>query len=82
MITEAQAKVFRKLYVKTVNQDHVEAWARNLEHKQASPIIGKIRVLKRDLALSDPDTFTEIQNWGREQIKKLGYIERPTNPSL
>lgn len=82
MLSENQAKVFRKLYVKTANQDHVEKWAKNLGGAQASPIIGRIIKLNYNMATSRPGQFTQIQTWGRDEIKKLGYEEPQFNRSV
>lgn len=82
MLTDNQAKVFRKLYVKTVNQDHIEKWAKGLEAKDASPIIGRIIKLNYAMATSRPGQFTQLQTWGRDEIKKLGYEEPQFNKSI
>lgn len=82
MISEAQAKIFRKLYVQTKNQDHVQKWTReHLTHAQASPIIARIIKLTYAM-LNQPDVYMEIQTWGREEVKKLGYEEPQFNKSV
>jgi len=83
MITDSQSHIFKRLYVRTANQEHIKKWAlENLTHQQASPIISKIIKLTYDMAKKQPDTFVEIQNWGREQVKALGYEEPQISKSL
>ena len=82
-ISESQANIFKRLYTQTVNQNHVKEWTwKNLEHKQASPIIARIIKLNYDMSKKQPDTFVEIQNWGREEVKKLGYVEPQFNKAI
>lgn len=83
MITPAQAKVFRKLYARTVNQNHVQEWAQStLRHDQASPVIAKIKVLSKVFWEENPNEFKEIQLWGRMKIRELGYKEEEQPKSL
>ena len=83
MISESQANIFKKLYTQTANQNHVRVWVKeSLTHQQASPIIARIIKLDRNLSLSDPEKWIEIQSWGRAQVKELGYQEKEFNKAL
>lgn len=83
-ITPAQAKTIgAKLYIRTKNQEHLEEWCKgHITKEQAHDILNVIMKLKYDLAKNDPMEHERIQNWGREQVKALGYTEPQINPSL
>lgn len=83
-ITLAQAKTIgAKLYVREVNQKHLERWCLdNISKEQAHRILNVICKLKYDLAMNNPEEFTKIQTWGRDEVKKLGYQEPQVSKSI
>jgi hypothetical protein len=81
--TPKQAELIgKKLYTQTKNQRHCEGWAKTISKDDASKILNRILKLNYDMAMNRPGQYTEIQNWGREQCKALGYIEEEVNKSL
>ena len=81
--TEKQAELIGiKLYTQAKNQKHCEAWAKTISKDNASIILARVLKLNRDMALNRPGQYTEIQNWGREQAKAMGYVEPQLNKSV
>lgn len=84
MITSKQAYLIgKKLYVQTKNQNHCADWSmKNLDHAQASKILGKVLRVTYDLCMKNPTEASEITAWGRNEIKGMGYVEPQFNKSV
>lgn len=71
-----------KLYTQEKNRKHCEEWAKTISKDDASKILSRVLKLNYDMAMNRPGQYTEIQNWGREQVKALGYVEPTFNKSV
>ena len=83
MATLKQAELIgAKLYTQDKNQKHCAEWAMTLTHANASRIIGQVIKLKYDLAMGNDANkaeYNRIQQWGRNEIQALGYVEITNN---
>lgn len=83
-ITPKQAELIgKKCYIRTANQKHCEGWCLgSLTGDQASKILRRVLTVNYDMCMKNPDETSAITQWGRDELKKLGYEEPQFNKSL
>ena len=82
--TQGQAETIGgKLYATWGNKKNCSDWVlANLSKEQAHQILLKIAPMNPKMQESKNEEYGALRDWGRNELHKLGYAEKPISHSL